>query len=167
MTEPLEVPCLKCGVTITILPIGKTVDMFRPPVSRRVGESFDVCNFNAPCEQQCSGPKRAYQHGAFSCNDMSIRLMTRVWDLELGSHTEKLVLLALADNANDDGVCWPSIGTLAEKCNLTGQGVRDQIHKFQALGLIEIQPRSLSSNIYLLKIPEPEWRQTHHLSELA
>ena len=48
---------------------------------------------------------------------MSIRLMTMVWDMELPT-THKIVLLALADNANDEGICWPSITTLEKKTSL-------------------------------------------------
>src|SRR6478672_7489549 len=47
---------------------------------------------------------------------MSVRMMTLVWELELPD-SEKLVLLALADCANDEGGCWPSIATLARKCS--------------------------------------------------
>lgn len=51
---------------------------------------------------------------------MSIRLMSAVWDLKLSTF-EKLVMLALADCANDEGECWPSIATL---CRKTGAGER-------------------------------------------
>lgn len=52
---------------------------------------------------------------------MSIKLMSAVWDIELAPG-EKLVLLALADQANDDGrQCWPSVETIAHR---SGQGVR-------------------------------------------
>ena len=52
---------------------------------------------------------------------MSIRLMTVVWDIDLPPG-EKLVLLALADQANDQGTqCWPSVETIAHR---SGQGVR-------------------------------------------
>lgn len=52
---------------------------------------------------------------------MSIKLMTIVWDLDLPPG-EKLVLLALADQANDDGVnCWPAVSTI---CKRSGQGER-------------------------------------------
>lgn len=45
--------------------------------------------------------------------------MNRVFnDADLGS-SEKLVMLSLADNANDDGVCFPSISTLQKKTSLT------------------------------------------------
>ncbi|TZG24881.1 helix-turn-helix domain-containing protein [Sphingomonas montanisoli] len=56
---------------------------------------------------------------------MSIKLMSAVWDLVLPD-SEKLVLLALADSANDNGKCWPSMPTLAKKCSKgerTVQGV--------------------------------------------
>jgi DNA-binding transcriptional ArsR family regulator len=46
--------------------------------------------------------------------------MALVWETNVPAG-EKLVLLALADCADDDGVCWPSVGTLARK---TGQSQR-------------------------------------------
>lgn len=48
---------------------------------------------------------------------MSIKIMSLVWELDLPT-TQKMVLLALADNANDQGVCWPSISTLEVKTSL-------------------------------------------------
>lgn len=54
-------------------------------------------------------------------------MMSRVWDTKTSSHTQKLVLLALADNANDEGVCWPSITTLSKKCELSRRAVMSQI----------------------------------------
>ncbi|MGB5255148.1 MAG: helix-turn-helix domain-containing protein, partial [Sedimenticolaceae bacterium] len=33
--------------------------------------------------------------------------------------TLKLVLMALADAADDQGVCWPSVSTLAKKCSVS------------------------------------------------
>jgi len=52
---------------------------------------------------------------------MSIKLMSLVWELDLPPG-EKLVLLALADQANDAGhQCWPSVSTIAHR---SGQGER-------------------------------------------
>lgn len=52
---------------------------------------------------------------------MSIKLMSLVWEIDLPPG-EKLVLLALADQANDEGTqCWPSVETIAKR---SGQGVR-------------------------------------------
>lgn len=47
---------------------------------------------------------------------MSIRLMSEVWQIDLPA-SDKLVLLALADCANDEGGCWPSMKTLVMKCS--------------------------------------------------
>lgn len=56
---------------------------------------------------------------------MSVRVMSEVWKLDLPD-SQKIVLLALADCANDEGHCWPSMRTLAAKCTKgerTVQGV--------------------------------------------
>ncbi len=44
--------------------------------------------------------------------------MTAVWPLLL-SPLDKLTLLALADNANDQGECYPSLAALLEKCGMS------------------------------------------------
>lgn len=57
--------------------------------------------------------------------------MTQVWDLALGD-SSKIVLLALADCANDEGWAWPSIASLcrkANKCERTVQGVIQRLVK--------------------------------------
>lgn len=55
--------------------------------------------------------------------------MTDVWAIDLPD-SQKIVLLALADCANDEGHCWPSMATLARKCSKgerTVQGVIKQL----------------------------------------
>jgi len=51
---------------------------------------------------------------------MSVKIMAQVWELDL-PHNAQSILLALADHADDDGYCYPSVGRLAWK---TGYGVR-------------------------------------------
>lgn len=48
---------------------------------------------------------------------MSVKVMAAVWELDL-AQTEKLVLLALADHADDVGRCWPSLVRVAWKSGL-------------------------------------------------
>ena len=43
--------------------------------------------------------------------------MAACWPLDIPS-TQKFVLISLADNANDDGICWPSIATIAKRTAL-------------------------------------------------
>lgn len=50
--------------------------------------------------------------------------MARVWDTPGLSPTLRLLLLALADHANDDGVCWPSYATLEARVGLSGRQLR-------------------------------------------
>ena len=56
---------------------------------------------------------------------MSIALMSRVMDAPLGNSTDKLVLLVLADYANNDGEnVFPSIATVARRCDLSDRTVQ-------------------------------------------
>lgn len=57
--------------------------------------------------------------------------MTAAWGVLL-PHADKIVLLALADNANDEGDCWPSIATLAAKCGMDRTTVLRAIKRLEA-----------------------------------
>ena len=64
---------------------------------------------------------------------MSVRIMTAVWTVNLPD-SEKIVLLALADSANDEGLCWPSMATLASKCSKSDRTVQAAIKSLVARG---------------------------------
>lgn len=85
---------------------------------------------------------------------MSIALMTKAWKTALPA-SRKLVLLALSDNANEEGMCWPSIHTIASKCSLTERAVYECLHDLEAGGYLKRNNRSGRSTIYLLNLPEP------------
>jgi hypothetical protein len=53
-------------------------------------------------------------------------MMSLVWELELPD-SEKLVLLALADCANDEGRCWPGMAALVRKCSKSDRTVQGSI----------------------------------------
>ena len=50
--------------------------------------------------------------------------MSQVWKHSKHAGGSLLVLLALADFANDEGICYPSQKTLAKKSRLSGRQVR-------------------------------------------
>ena len=86
--------------------------------------------------------------------------MTWAWSISLPP-TPKLVLMALADIADDKGVCWPSHASLALKCSLTDRTVRRVLTHLQNTALIEVEPRfspngSRSSNRYRLRCENPQ-----------
>lgn len=66
---------------------------------------------------------------------MSVRIMSAVWDMPF-SPVEKLILLALADWANDDGVAWPSIAQLARKTGCGERTVQRTLREAEKTGLL-------------------------------
>ncbi len=53
--------------------------------------------------------------------------MSQCWPLGGMSIAQKAVLVSLADNANDQGVCWPSIGTIAKRTCASERAVQNAI----------------------------------------
>lgn len=85
---------------------------------------------------------------------MSISLMTSVWKLEGLSATQKLVLLSLADNANDQGECYPSMAQIAKRTSLSDRAARSAIRSLEELGIVSSAARNGTSTVYFLSIPE-------------
>lgn len=82
--------------------------------------------------------------------------MNWAWGVRL-SPTLKLLLMALADIADDDGVCWPGIALLAKKCCVSDRTVQRLLVLLQGGGLLVVEPRfrsdgSRTSNRYLLQM---------------
>jgi hypothetical protein len=80
--------------------------------------------------------------------------MNWVWHQKL-KPVPKLVLMALADAADDIGVCWPRVSTVATKCNVSTRTVRRVMQTLTAWDLLVSEQRyrkdgSCSSNRYRL-----------------
>lgn len=80
---------------------------------------------------------------------MSIRLMTEAWKSNVPAGT-KIVLLALCDNSNDQGECYPSISMLAEKCSMSERSVFNHITELEKIGAVVRKNRSGRSTVYML-----------------
>lgn len=65
--------------------------------------------------------------------------MSQVWeDVRIQSQAELLVLLALADHARDDGLCWPSIRTIAAKARVEERSAQRILRRLIEKGLVEL-----------------------------
>lgn len=84
---------------------------------------------------------------------MSIKLMTAVWEREDLASTHKLVLLALADWANDEGLCWPSINRLAIKTSMAGRSVQRLIRQLEDMGFVRREEAIGKGNRYWITMP--------------
>lgn len=62
--------------------------------------------------------------------------MSACWPLQGMSVTQKAVLISLADNANDQGVCWPSIPTIGKRCCLSDRAVQNAIKWLEQAGIV-------------------------------
>lgn len=79
---------------------------------------------------------------------MSIALMTEVWRLDIAT-TDKMVLLALADAANDDGVTWIAVASrkqtdrldLLKKTSLSERAVQGALKRLVGAGLLSRDDR--------------------------
>lgn len=86
---------------------------------------------------------------------MSIKAMNWAWEQSLPC-SPKLILMALADAADDSGDCWPKVKTIARKCNVSERTVQRVMKEFIADGLLELTARfnqdgrQISNNYRLL-----------------
>lgn len=80
---------------------------------------------------------------------MSIKVMTWVWEESTAKGSELLLLLALADNAADDGYCWPKIETLARKIRMSERAVMRITKTLESSGDVVVI-RGNRNNRYIL-----------------
>ncbi len=84
---------------------------------------------------------------------MSMEMMVRAMKIKVGNPLRKLVLLKLADNASDQGECWPSVPYIAEQCEISERSVQNHIRQLVKDGLVRIEKRLAEnglnrSNVY-------------------
>lgn len=90
---------------------------------------------------------------------MSMKLMVEVFHTEVGNPMHKLVLLKLADNANDNGECYPSYHHIAKECEISKSTAMRAVDALCEKGLLIKQPRYLiggkeqTSNFYVIVLP--------------
>lgn len=71
---------------------------------------------------------------------MSVKLMSIAWDMSLPMG-QKMLLLALCDHANDEGVCYPSQERLAAKCSMALRTVVSHCKWLEQRGILRKERR--------------------------
>jgi hypothetical protein len=96
--------------------------------------------------------------------------MSQVWeDTRIESQSELLVLLALADHARDDGLCWPSMRSIAVKARIEERSAQRIVRRLIEKGLIELVSQGgcidgcNTPNRYRVALGEP--RQTQGMTD--
>lgn len=88
---------------------------------------------------------------------MSVKTLVWAWNLKIKIASHKLVLLTLADNANEQGECFPKLETIGKRCGLKDRQLRYVIRELHKQGYLEFESRhkkngAQSSNLYALNI---------------
>lgn len=87
---------------------------------------------------------------------MSMNLMAKAMSIKVGNPLRKLVLIKLADNANDKGECWPSYQHIADQCEISKRSVMRHIDDLCEVGMLRKEyrpgPKGNSSNVYHLSL---------------
>ena len=81
---------------------------------------------------------------------MSTIIMSLCWPLQGMSGPQKAVLISLADNANDEGVCWPSVARIAERTCLAERTVQGAIKWLGQASILSVRERMGRSTMYTL-----------------
>ncbi len=91
-----------------------------------------------------------------------MNLMAQAMSIKVGNPLRKLVLIKIADNANDKGECWPSYQHVADHCECSKSAVRAHIEALIKMGLLTKENRlgvnngkGNTSNLYYLTLDNP------------
>jgi hypothetical protein len=81
--------------------------------------------------------------------------MSAVWECSLQKNAGLLIMLAIADHADDDGIAYPGVPRLARKARVTERHARRLIHQLARAGEIEIASGAgkNGTNVYRIKLP--------------
>lgn len=79
---------------------------------------------------------------------MSTIIMSACWPLQGMSPAQKAVLISLADQANDQGVCWPAVDSIATRCCLSKRAVQQAIKWLRSVGIVSVEERQGRSTMY-------------------
>ena len=85
---------------------------------------------------------------------MSIEAMNAALQVKTGSPSRKLILLVLANMANQDGECWPSVQYISDRTELSRSTVLRHLKTLEEQKIVQVQRRKSktgqTSNLYVI-----------------
>ena len=92
---------------------------------------------------------------------MSIQAVAWAISQRVGSPTGKVLLMCLANYANESGECWPSQKTISREAELSERSTRDWLQKLEVQGFITRSRRhrsdgSRTSDFVVLNLARPQ-----------
>lgn len=97
---------------------------------------------------------------------MSVRALTWSFNLHLHDMAAKSALNALADHADEDGICWPSIARIALFAGCDEKTARRALQRLVALDIIDREERPGKSDLFRLNM-DVDLSQNQPLPEAA
>ena len=83
---------------------------------------------------------------------MSYEYTAKVWDCSKATGITRMVLLLLADRADHEGSCWPSIGDIAKRTLASERTVQRAIKELVELGEIRVKQNAARAGANLYQI---------------
>lgn len=84
--------------------------------------------------------------------------MKQVWKTDL-KPTPKFVLLALANRADEEGICWPSQNDISDSTGLKHRAISYAVSDLQSEGLIVVEKMPPNRNKYTLNLTAIEAKE--------
>lgn len=84
---------------------------------------------------------------------MSNLILNRIWkDETITMSRNRLLLVSLADQANDNGICWPGISSLCKRLNCSHPTIIKGIQDLERAGAIDVYERHNQSHYYVIRV---------------
>lgn len=100
---------------------------------------------------------------------MSVRTMAKVWELSRHSGSHLLMMLAIADFADDSGNAYPAVPTLAEKCRMKQRNAQIILAALKDSGELEIRANEgpKGTNLYRIVLDSKGMQNLAPLQKIA
>lgn len=87
---------------------------------------------------------------------MSVRIMSAIWESGPADQAECMLLLALADMADDDGICWPAMATVADRARMSERNARRVVRRLEDAGWLVTDGQRGRHNTNRYRVTKPD-----------